>query len=337
VGSLADSMGRKKFCLLYCALYIVSCATKHFNSYWILMLGRLTGGTATSLLFSVFESWLVCAHNENRYPENLLGEIFASQMFANSLTAIFSGVLAEFAASWFSFYEMGNNIWIGGFTTPFDVASFVLIMGGFILSATWTENYGEKQTNQFSGASLKSAMEIIQQNRSVLLVGLIQSLFEASMFSFVFEWTPALSGSAKTPYGTIFATFMVACMAGSQIFSRFLSSGSPRTSLLVVLVASALALAIVPLDFALSTNLKYFGFLVFESLVGMYFPLMSTLKSQIVPEDHRSTIYNIFRVPLNALVVSLLLADFSVLITFSLCVGLLGLAALLTTRVEDRK
>ena len=39
--------------------YIASCATKHFTSFSILMLGRLLGGVSTSLLFSVFETWLV--------------------------------------------------------------------------------------------------------------------------------------------------------------------------------------------------------------------------------------------------------------------------------------
>ena len=59
IGALADRYGRKKMCTAYCLLYIVSCMTKHFNNYWILMVGRLTGGIATSLLFSAFEAWMV--------------------------------------------------------------------------------------------------------------------------------------------------------------------------------------------------------------------------------------------------------------------------------------
>ena len=55
VGSLADRLGRKRFCLLYTGLYIASCLTKHVKSFHVLMLGRLLGGIATSLLFSVFD------------------------------------------------------------------------------------------------------------------------------------------------------------------------------------------------------------------------------------------------------------------------------------------
>lgn len=60
VGAAADKMGRRRLCLLYCILYIMSCATKHAQDYWILMVGRVLGGVATSLLFSSFESWMVC-------------------------------------------------------------------------------------------------------------------------------------------------------------------------------------------------------------------------------------------------------------------------------------
>ncbi|XP_038975212.1 uncharacterized protein LOC113461308 isoform X4 [Phoenix dactylifera] len=42
--------------------YILSCITKHSPEYKVLMLGRVLGGIATSLLFSAFESWLVAEH-----------------------------------------------------------------------------------------------------------------------------------------------------------------------------------------------------------------------------------------------------------------------------------
>lgn len=60
--------GRKKAALLYCALYIASCVTKHWGDWYVLMLGRFFGGIATSLLFSVFESWLVAEHFSVRQP-----------------------------------------------------------------------------------------------------------------------------------------------------------------------------------------------------------------------------------------------------------------------------
>ena len=58
--------GRKRACVTYCIAYILSCITKHSPQYKILMLGRILGGIATSLLFSAFESWLVAEHNKVR-------------------------------------------------------------------------------------------------------------------------------------------------------------------------------------------------------------------------------------------------------------------------------
>lgn len=64
--------------MTYCITYILSCITKHSPQYKVLMLGRVLGGIATSLLFSAFESWLVAEHfkvNSFHLPLFLLGTI----------------------------------------------------------------------------------------------------------------------------------------------------------------------------------------------------------------------------------------------------------------------
>ena len=50
------------------------------------MVGRLLAGVATSLLFSVFESWLVTEHNARKYSEESLSRTFALATFGNGLT-----------------------------------------------------------------------------------------------------------------------------------------------------------------------------------------------------------------------------------------------------------
>lgn len=44
------------------------------------------------------------------------------------------------------------------------------------------------------------------------------------------------------------------------------------------------------------------AFCVFEVLIGMFWPSMMTLRAKYVPEQQRSTIINIFRIPLNLFV-----------------------------------
>jgi hypothetical protein len=68
--------GRKRAALLYVATYSASCLSKHSPNYWVLLVGRLLGGIATSLLFSAFEAWAVAAHNSSGFPESLLGDLF---------------------------------------------------------------------------------------------------------------------------------------------------------------------------------------------------------------------------------------------------------------------
>ena len=73
-------------------------------------------------------------------------------------------------------------------------------------------------------------------------------------------------------------------------------------------------------------QIRFMAFLVFEACVGLYFPMMGTLKGDIVPEDMRSTIYNIYRLPLNIIVLMPLLLNFSISITFAVTTSILGSA-----------
>ncbi len=55
----------------------------------------------------------------------------------------------------------------------------------------------------------------------------MQSLFEGSMYTFVFLWTPALQPHGEDiPFGLIFSIFMVACMAGSAVAGKLLAPNS---------------------------------------------------------------------------------------------------------------
>jgi hypothetical protein len=60
-------------------------------------------------------------------------------------------------------------------------------------------------------------------DQKVALLGAMQALFEASMYTFVFLWTPALSPKGEQlPHGFIFATFMTASMVGTAMAGRLM-------------------------------------------------------------------------------------------------------------------
>ena len=78
------------------------------------------------------------------------------------------------------------------------------------------------------------------------------------------------------------------------------------------------------------------GFLVFEAMVGIFWPSMMKMRSQYVPEEVRSTVMNFFRIPLNLFVCIILynVAMFPLSAMFAMCAGFLVLAAVLQQRLE---
>merc|ERR1719401_3001111 len=84
-----------------------------------------------------------------------------------------------------------------------------------------------------------------------------------------------------------------------------------------------------PHTYAVST--VFFAFIAFEACVGVYFPAMSTLKSQVVTEEARAGVYNAFRVPLNMVVCGVCLTSLSLQDAFQMCVVLLAMATVSLT------
>mmetsp|Transcript_30990 Transcript_30990/g.92205 ORF Transcript_30990/g.92205 Transcript_30990/m.92205 type:complete len:486 (-) Transcript_30990:204-1661(-) len=337
IGSLADRMGRRRFAALYCFLYGASCLTKHANDFSCLMVGRITGGAATSLLFSVFESWMVSEHNTRGFDPELLGSTFSLAVFSNSIVAIAAGVMGQTAADALPLTPLGGGgLFYGGYCSPFDMAIVFLVLSLLLMSMLWPENYGLRGSGTGGGSLVESlclALRSIRTQPRVLDCGVVCAFFEASMFIFVFMWTPALTeaGAPKPPHGYIFASFMVMSMLGSQIFSLQAGKRSVEEIGRAVLVVAALSHAVPVLTS--DTTLRYGSFLLFELCVGVYFPMSGTLKGSIVPEESRSAIYNLFRMPLNIIVVMVLALKIELQTAFITTTVLLLAAVLFQTRL----
>eukprot|EP00742_Colponemidia_sp_Colp-10_P000612 GILJ01000670.1.p1 GENE.GILJ01000670.1~~GILJ01000670.1.p1 ORF type:complete len:467 (-),score=77.70 GILJ01000670.1:169-1533(-) len=325
VGSAADKYGRKMICVAYGVIYIIGCITKHFKSFEILLVGRVCGGIATSILFSGFESWMLHEHQHHGYSEGWLSQTFARATFGNGLVAIVAGLIATVAKDNF------------GIVAPFDASICFLLVGIVIITSTWSENYGNAQIEVHQ--SFSKAWTVLQQRPEVLLIGVVQSLFEGVMYVFVFMWTPALetaSGVAvEIPHGVIFACFMVCLMVGSTLFKDLLRLMPVERALHVVLLCSILSFTVTLIS--TSTFVTLTAFFLFEVCCGLYFPAMGTIRSRVLPEDVRSTLMNIFRVPLNLIVVLMLknIETFTHKQVFSLCTVLLVVALVLQQRLID--
>jgi MFS family permease len=350
VGAAADVFGRRRLCIAYFVIYICSALTKPINNYMILLLGRLLGGLGTSLLYTVFESWMVAEHNRRGYPQHLLDDTFAKSTLFNGLSAVFAGLIAQLGASAL------------GFVGPFMVALLPLASGLVISLNYWrddsedratTDQHGTRQdtdsengsgpgiagaepTTASSGrgggeeagimSTIQDAITAMNADARIWFLGMAQSLFEGAMYTFVFLWTPALcEGLTKmeikqVPYGLIFSTFMVMIMVGSSLFSMATKEYDMEVLPYGIHAISAACclFTVVVLGFSYGV---FLSFVLFELMCGIFFPTFGSLRAIYIPENQRSTIMNFFRVPLNLFVVIVLVNkhSFSNEVTFGVC------------------
>lgn len=328
-GPLADRFGRKKMALAFCIIYSFCCLTKLSSSFFWLFLGRVFGGISTSMLFSTFESWYVYEHTETHdFPSEWISVTLSKATFWNGLLAINAGIFANVFAETLDF----------GPVAPFMLAIPFLLVSGLIIARTWCENYGNVSNNLRK--SCMDGLRTIIFREEVLFLGVVQSLFEANMYIFVFQWTPILDHDS-TPLGMVFATFMVCIMIGSSLYAILLHKKYPEEVLLTFSVLTALlsmAICIITTGNDQYVSITYTAFLVLEVAVGMYFPAIGYLRSQVIPEELRASIMNWFRVPMNLLTCSglLLLHNHTVISStqnmFAICTGLLVIALLSSLR-----
>ena len=256
VGRACDAYGRKAGTVVFTLLYAASALSTRSDILGALLVGRILGGIGTSLLFSAPESWLVGeAGTTIGNDGNGLGEIFGLAYAGDSIVAIFAGQLAGFAAS------------RRGPTGPFELSVLFLGLGGLLASLLWTENVassgsGDSGSEGQEGGmilmstttmddeatrrkpTIRDAIRVVKSDPKIILVGAIQSTFEAAMYIFVLNWPPAVSSAIvsyfrkfasstttttaaiNTPYGTVFSCFMACCLLGSTIFGRLTATSN---------------------------------------------------------------------------------------------------------------
>ena len=349
-GSLADRVGRKRMALVYCVTYAVGCLTKHSSDFYVLLFGRILAGIATSLLFSVFEAWVVGEHHRQNFDDSLLGDLFSRSTFwGNGVAAIVSGLVASFLVEFLSL----------GKVAPFDAAAVVLSLGFFLISSTWTENYGQSDSSVPITQMFASAWNAITSSTQVAALGVCQAVFEGAMYVFIFLWTPAIETptdgnfvAAYVPHGLIFACFMAASMLGSGLSTHLMRQNDPSKYMMYVFLGAAVCLCAPTLTLvlgwtyptlgrpgtgflvdlggvSLAGQLNLLAFVCYELLVGIFWPSMMKLRAKHVPDEVRATVINTFRMPVNLFVCLVLFKSgvLSVQVMFILCAAMNVVAA----------
>ncbi|KAF6807222.1 major facilitator superfamily transporter [Colletotrichum sojae] len=300
IGSLADRHGRKASCLFFCAAYALSCLLTTMPSLPLLFVGRVLGGLGTSLLFSVFESWMVTDFHARRLGEKGLdlSRTFGLMSTVNSIVAIVSGVASEWLVSM-----------TGTRKSPFLASIGLLVLAAGVIASQWDENHGSAGQTSSSEASKgkKPSLWAAMTDKRVLTIGLASTMFEGSMYLFVVLWSPVLVAASSSPdtlpYGIIFAAFMASTLLASLLYPRLNSMVSTPSRLLFAVLFAANAVF-----FALGSGprreqVTFWLFCLFEACVGLYFPSMGYLKGKVVDDGIRAQVYGVLRIPLNLFVV----------------------------------
>jgi hypothetical protein len=72
-------------------------------------------------------------------------------------------------------------------------------------------------------------------------------------------------------------------------------------------VSSITLLAFILSNIQIGYNSTLCGFLLYEISVGMLYPSYSKIKAEFLPSENRGTLTNIFKIPLNMIIIFLLL------------------------------
>ena len=326
VGSAADRYGRKRGCQVFLVLFVLSTLAKYdaSDSFGRVWLAHTIDGVSLSLLYTSFESWMVSENYVLGFPQSHLHRTFELGSILNGALAVVAGILASLSGS-FTGSQFG----------PFWV-SFVPIGMAGLLMRFWSENYGEVA----GPFRVCVPFALFARDQKIVLLGLAQTFFDSAMYVVRYAWMPAMAMGSEHPdsYGIVFGCLMLSVMIGGILFSMArksilcgssassggdsFGSGSggtssfARISLPAHAVAFVCLLGTVMMFDAGSVTPLFWCFVGVEASYGYFWPCYGVMRSEFLPETHRSTVMNLFLVPRN-LVVALALIYNSYLSTLS--------------------
>jgi hypothetical protein len=152
-------------CLVFCITYTFACFCINVRYLPVLLLGRLTAGVSTSILYSAFESWLVSSANSLAVPSSELSTIFGRATLVNGFVATGAGIASNQLVS------LTNS-----FASPFIASGGLLLLAYLVIKASWTENYGGgggttvANTDPFQLKRMGQAWRIVRKGKFSLIL-----------------------------------------------------------------------------------------------------------------------------------------------------------------------
>lgn len=297
LGVSADSLGRKRACILYCILQAVGCLAKQSRNFQVLSFAHGCFGAAGSLYFSAFEAWMTTEHEKMGFKQELLSETFWRMSFASGLVAISSGAIGNVLVE--------REALSGAF--PPIAAAIVAASCLVVITLGWSENVGTVHVGL--SRPLLNGIEALRDKR-IALLGWTQACFDLSAAVFWLLWTPTLVADGREVHtGLVYACLMASMMLGSTIAATFLCGPFcviPEIYLPHVLFVAGVSLILPAYDYQ-EIPVLVTCFCVFHICVGIAWPSLARLRSIYVQNDRRAAMLSLFRAPVSAILLFILL------------------------------
>jgi len=204
-----------------------------------------------------------------RFPEEDLSKTFALAQMGNGICAVLAGVMAQVLSRSIStqlityYVPVANEGCFGqvsadklGDIGPFQLAIALTVLALFFVWQ-WPENHGGDGSDNEKQHLFGDAIQCIQKDRRILLLGMNQSLFEGAMYTFVIMWVPTLArmvpgGKPGAPdfkvfgqgQGWIFAAMMVCITIGGELFAGMLKVSTVWRGCVVIFFTAAAAMLV---------------------------------------------------------------------------------------------
>ncbi|RDA84583.1 hypothetical protein CP532_1102 [Ophiocordyceps camponoti-leonardi (nom. inval.)] len=320
-GQFIDFVGRRAACSFCCCLNGLSTSSVVLcRSMPMLILGRVAGGMATTLLFSAFETSMICEYNFLKLDESTLPlkTVLENMTLVNSAVAMISGVAGDALVTASGMRSM-----------PFTLADLCCAVAQVLILFLWRDDEPQGLSCllcrhvkssvpvvDWRWRDCQLGIETVLTNKKISVLTFATCCFEGAMYLFIFFWTAALTSvrlqagiDDKPPLGLIFSSFMCAMMAGSLV-SATVKTPSRQSAMMVLYLAMVIGSGSLSCAVLFEDERKLFwAFCVLEATIGAYFPAMGFLKSEYVDDKMRGHVYGALRLPLNLFVLTAHMLD----------------------------
>ncbi|CAM6109941.1 unnamed protein product [Calypogeia fissa] len=300
LGAAADSIGRKKACIIAGLFQFAACCLDGLcNDFYGVWLANVCRGIGISVFPSAFEAWLTSEHERLGFKQDWLSRTFWVMAFGMGVAAVTAGVWANFLV-----YRLGF-----GLASPFLSAAAVSFLWIVLLCTGWTENASSCSSNVSISTDIPQAYGVWQAfvnaghaitDKRVLLLGWTQACFDLSLAIFWLLWTPTMVSDGREIHsGVLYSYFMGSLMLGSVIASIILCGPFPvRPEIFLpwVFLAASLSMVVPGYDYQ-EIQVLVAAFCVFHICVGIAWPSLARLRNIYILSDRRAAVLSLYRVP----------------------------------------